>query len=195
MSRRNLSSIHRTLGVGLILLLGASLFGCGSSAPPRVAQGPNPSRLILNSSPQPIGVLYRLAPSDVELAILLAIGNPPEVPALKPGQAITDDVLPVVLGGSPQFKRPMYPWSFVKREPGLIHTAYERGSVQMLVAITFDEQLVMLSIVESQNLGQQGDRIRPEAFTYLADLDDRIRANVEAIAQRNWYGTPVPASP
>lgn len=158
----------------------------------RVPDGP--IRLVLNTSPPPIGVRYRLAASDIELAILLAIANPTQVPALEPGQEITDNVLPAVLGGSPRARRAEHPWSFSKREPGLIHAVYDRGELHMLVAITFDEQLVMLRIVDSRNLGQIGDRIHPSAFTHLTDLEDRIRRNIEAVAQRNWYGTPVPAS-
>ena len=166
--------------------------GCQSDGVPTTRVSGN--RLVLNTSPQPIGVLYRLAPSDVELAILLAIADPPRVPALAPGQPITDDVLPAVLGGAPSARRADHAWSFVRREPGLIFAAYERGKVHMLVAVRFDEQLVMLRIVESRNLGQTEDRIRPEAFSYLEEIETRLRRNIEAVAQRNWYGTPVPAS-
>jgi hypothetical protein len=183
------------LFVSGILSLGALGLGCRSEAPLRVPDRQDrPVRLVLNTSPPPIGVRYRLATSDVELAVLLAIANPAQVPALEPGQEITADVLPAVLGGFPQTRRAEYPWSFLKREPGLIHAVYDRGELHMLVAIMFDEQLVMLRIVDSRNFGQIGDRIHPDAFTHLIELENRIRHNIEAVAQRNWYGTPVPAS-
>jgi hypothetical protein len=65
----------------------------------------------------------------------------------------------------------------------------------MRVAIRFDDQFVLLRIVESRNLGQTGNRIRDEALTLLADLDRRIRRAVLVVAQRNRYGAPIPAAP
>jgi len=145
--------------------------------------------LVLNTSPPPIGNRYRMSPSDIELAILLAIGTPREVPSLKPGQPITDDVLPVVLGHGTSG-----PWTYAGREPGVIYADFAQSRVALHVAIMFDSDLVMLHIENSRNLGQLGDRIRQSAFTYLAPLEHRIRMNIEAVAQRNWYGTPVPAN-
>lgn len=186
--------LHRLFRVSSVLIFAALTVACRTEVPAPVVKKPEAVRSVLNSSPQPIGVLYRLDPSDVEFAILVAIADPPQVPALEPGQPITDDLLPVVLGDPPTARRAGHSWSFVKREPGLIHASFERDSIRMLVAIMFDKQLVMLRIVDSRNLGQQDDHIDSRAFNLLVDLDGRIRQNIEAVAQRNWYGTPVPAS-
>jgi hypothetical protein len=154
-----------------------------------------PQPRVLNTSPPPIDLRYGLEVEDVELAILLAIADPLEPPALAPEQEITDELLPKILGGRRGIRRPGNPWSFESREPGLIFASYERGNVYMRVAIRFDDRLVMLRIVTSRNLGQIGDRIHDEAFTLLAELDRRIRRTVLLVAQRNEYGAPIPAAP
>jgi hypothetical protein len=51
-----------------------------------------------NSSPPPINVPPSLAANDVELAILIAIADPPEPPKLSPGQQITDKILDAIVG-------------------------------------------------------------------------------------------------
>jgi hypothetical protein len=165
--------------------------GCQTERPEPAASAPSlrPDALVLNTSPPVIGNRYRMDPSDIELAVLLAIGTPREVPAMKPAQKISDDLLPTIIGrGSHRG------WSYRSREPGVIYADFEQGRVFMNVAIMFDSDLVMLRILDSRNLGQEGDRIRQSAFTYLAPLENRIRMNIEAVAQRNWYGTPVPAN-
>jgi hypothetical protein len=150
---------------------------------------------VVNDSPPPINLRYGLGVEDVELAILLAIADPPEPPTLTPGQEITDELLSKILGGRRGARRAGNPWSFESREPEHIFAAYERGNVYMRVAIRFDDQLVMLRIVASRNLGQSGNRINDEAFTLLAELDRRIRRTVLVVAQRNRYGAPIPAAP
>jgi hypothetical protein len=154
-----------------------------------------PQSRVLNTSPSPINLLYGLGVEDVELAILLAIADPLEPPALTPEQEITDELLPKILGGRRGTRRADNPWDFESREPGEIFARYERGNVYMRVAIRFDDQLVMLRIVASRDLGQSGDRIDAEAFTLLAELDQRIRRTVLMVAQRNRYGAPIPAAP
>jgi hypothetical protein len=154
-----------------------------------------PQPRLLNTSPPPIDLRYGLEVEDVELAILLAIADPLEPPALKPEQEITDELLQEILCERRGIRRAGNPWSFEGREPGLLFASYERGSVYMRVAIRFDDRLVMLRIVASRNLGQSGDRIRNEAFTLLAELDRRIRRTVLLVAQRNEYGAPIPAAP
>jgi len=64
----------------------------------------------------------------------------------------------------------------------------------MRVAIRYDDEMVLLRIVESQNLGQTEDSIYVDAFTLLGDLDERIRRSVITVAQRNRYGQPIPAN-
>jgi hypothetical protein len=154
-----------------------------------------PQSRVLNTSPSPISLVYGLGVEDVELAILLAIADPLDLPALTPEQEITDELLPKIVGGRRGTRRADNPWSFESRAPGDIFARYERGNVTMRVAIRFDDQLVMLRIVASRNLGQSGDRIDAEAFTLLAELDRRIRRTVLMVAQRNRYGAPIPAAP
>ena len=151
--------------------------------------------LVLNTSLAPIDLRYGLHVEDIELAILLAIVDPLEPPAVTPEQEITDELLSEILDGTPSRRRPDNPWSFQGREPGRIFAGYERGRVSMRVAIRFDDQFVLLRIVESRNFGQTGNRIRDEALTLLADLDRRIRRTVLVVAQRNRYGAPIPAAP
>jgi hypothetical protein len=174
------------------LVLGLVALGCRTPVVPPDVSAPDSSTL--NTSLQPIDVRYGLDVNDVELAILLAVANPPDPPALAAGQTITDDVLAKIVGTSPGIRRPNHPWTFESRQPGLVYAGYEREPVSMRVAIRFDDQLVMLRIVESRNLGQNGDFIRGEAFDRLSELDERIREIVITVAQRNQYGVPVPAS-
>jgi len=159
------------------------------------AQVARSDALVLNTSPAPIELRYGLAAEDVELAILLAIVDPAEPPALRPEQKITDELLSRILGAAPDGPQPDNPWSYRGRAPGRIFAGYASGRVSMRVAIRFDEQLVLLRILESRNLGQTGDRIRDEALALLADLDHRIRRTILVVAQRNRYGAPIPAAP
>jgi len=147
----------------------------------------------LNTSLQPIDVRYGIGASDIELAILLAIAAPERTPALEPGQKISDDLLTKIVGGHPGVRHAGNPWAFASRKPGLVYAEYEHERTWMRVAVKYDTQMVMLRIVESRGLGQAGNRIQARALTHLAELDGRIRQTVIKVAQRNRYGTPVPA--
>lgn len=176
------------------IALGMLALACGGAPDGQLPEVGSPEAITLNSGLQPIDVRYGLDVDDIELAILLAVVNPPETPDLAPGQTITDDVLKKIVGKPSGARRKGHPWTFESRKPGLVFAGYELGSVSMRVAIRFDDQLVMLRIVDSRNLGQNGDHIRGEALTLLGELRSRIEATVITVAQRNRYGVPVPAS-
>ena len=171
-----------------ILLAGFAL-ACGL---PPVAS--SPTTPTLNTSLQPIDVRYGIDARDIELAILLAIAAPERTPVLEPGQKISDDLLTKIVGGRPGVRRAGNPWAFASRKPGLVFTEYEHEQTWMRVAVKYDTQMVMLRIVESRGLGQAGDRIEARALTQLAELDGRIRQTVIKVAQRNRYGTHLPAN-
>jgi len=172
------------------LVIAAIVLAC-RSAP--LADAP-PDALVLNSGLSPIDVRYGLDVDDVELGILLAVANPPDPPALEPGETITDEVLSRILAGGANESRPEHPWYFVGRASGLVRAGYKRGTVSMRVAIKYDDAMVLLRIVESRNLGQTDTHIRAEALALLDDLDDRIRESIIEVAQRNQYGQPIPAN-
>jgi len=170
------------------LFVATVAFACRGGPPPT----PPPAVLALNAGLPPIDVRYGLDVKDVELGILLGIANPSPAPTLDPGQAIGDDLLPAVLAGATRARGPDRPWFYTGRDPGLVFAGYERGDVGMRVAIRYDDEMILLRIVESRNLGQTGDFISESAFALLGDLDDRIRRSVLAVAQRNRYGHPIP---
>lgn len=155
---------------------------------------PPPEPVTLNTSLPPIEIRYGLAVEDIELAILLAIASPSKPPVLEPGEPITDDLLPAIIGRARRARGAERPWYFAGRRPGLVFAGYDRGAVAMRVAIRYDEEIILLRIVDSRNLGQTGDYIRVGAFALLRKLDDRIRRSVLAVAQRNRYGTPLPVN-
>jgi len=170
------------------VLLAAFALGCG--LPPVSSSPTTPT---LNTSLQPIDVRYGIEASDIELAILLAIAAPERTPRLEPGQKISDDVLQQIVGDRRRARRVENSWTFASREPGLVFAEHEHEQTWMRVAIKYDTQMVLLRIIESRGLGQVGDRIQARALTHLAELDERIRRTVILVAQRNRYGTPVPA--
>ncbi|MBW2286441.1 MAG: hypothetical protein JRG90_01325 [Deltaproteobacteria bacterium] len=170
------------------ILLAACALACG--LPPVSLSPETPT---LNTSLQPIDVRYGIHARDIELAILLAIAAPERTPALAPGQKISDDLLTKIVGDPPGVRRAGNPWAFASRKPGLVFAEYEREQTWMRVAVKYDTQMVLLRIVESRGLGQDGDRIQARALTHLAELDGRIRQTVVKVAQRNRYGTPFPA--
>ena len=170
------------------ILLGICALACGL---PPVSSSPETAAL--NTSLQPIDVRYGIDARDIEFAILLAIAAPQRTPALAPGQKISDDLLTKIVGGVPGVRRAGNPWAFASRKPGLIFAEYEQERTWMRVAVKYDEQMVLLRIVESRGLGQTGDRIQARSLTHLGELDGRIRQTVIKVAQRNRYGTPVPA--
>jgi len=176
----------------LLAVLACALVALACDEAPHVSAGPKTPTL--NSSLQPIGVRYRsIDERDIEFAILLAIAAPAEPPVVSAGQPVSDDVVEEVVGGPPGTRRDGNAWAFMSRKPGLVFAEYEHGRVWMRVAVKYDDQLVMLRILDSRGLGQKGDHIQSRAFEYLAELDDRIRQTVIRVAQRNRYGTPVPA--
>ena len=170
------------------ILLAAVALACGH---PPVSSSPETPTL--NTSLQPIDVRYGIGAQDIELAILLAIAAPERTPALAPGQKISDELLMQIVGGRPGLRRAGNSWAFASRKPGLVFAEYEREQIWMRVAVKYDTQMVLLRIVESRGLGQAGNRIQARALTHLAELDGRIRQTVIKVAQRNRYGTPVPA--
>ena len=172
------------------LFLAILIFACRSVPPP----SPPPVAIALNTGLPPINVRYGMPVEDVELGILLAIASPSSPPALPPGEAISDALLPTVLAGATSPRGPDRPWYFAGRSPGLVFAGYERDDITMRVAIRYDDEMVLLRIVESQNLGQTEDSIYEDAFTLLGDLDERIRRSVITVAQRNRYGQPIPAN-
>jgi hypothetical protein len=180
---------------GSRIRLAALAFAVGALACaelPPVSAGPK--ALTLNTSLEPIPVRYRsIDARDIEFAILLAIAAPAQPPVTSAGQPVSNAVLTKVLGGPPGTRRNGNPWAFASRKRGLIFAEYERGRVWMRVAVKYDDQLVMLRILESRGLGQSDDQIQARALEYLAELDGRIRQTVIQVAQRNRYGTPVPA--
>jgi len=141
-----------------------------------------------NVSPPPIPVPSGLAESDVELAVLLAVADPPEPPELTPGQQITDNVLSAIVGGYDSLSRPRQPWYFEAREAGAIFAGYQRGRYYMRVEVEFDTESVSLSIVDSRNLDQTEIRIHEGAFSRLQTLENRIRRALGKISRRNTYG-------
>ena len=167
---------------------------CGGNLNGRMAGLSSLDSITLNSSLQPIDVRYGLDVNDIELAILLAVADQPEPPTLFPGQTITDDLLKKIVGKQPGARSEGHPWTFEGRQSGLVFAGYALESVSMRVAIRFDDQLVMLRIIDSRNLGQNGDYIRAEALERLGELKSRIQATVVTVAQRNQYGAPLPAS-
>jgi len=188
MSRK--AARHGTRARVLWLLVALLAFACRSVPPP----SPPPVAVALNTGLPPINVRYGIAVEDVELGILLAIANPSVAPELAPGQTISDDLLPAVLAGATRARGPDRPWYFIGRSAGLVFAGYERDDISMRVAIRYDNELVLLRIVESRNLGQTEDSIYQDAFTRLADLDERIRRSVITVAQRNRYDQPIPAN-
>jgi hypothetical protein len=183
-------TMHRraTRSNAAAILLAICALACG--LPPVSSSPETPT---LNTSLQPIDVRYGIHARDIELAILLAIAAPERTPALAPGQKISDDLLTKIVGGAPGVRRAGNPWTFASRKPGLIFAEHEHERTWMRVAVKYDEQMVLLRIVESRGLGQAGDRIQARALTHLAELDGRIRQTVIKVAQRNRYGTPFPA--
>jgi hypothetical protein len=171
------------------IALAALAFAC--TGPPPVSMPPTTPTL--NTSLQPIDVRYGIHARDIELAILLAIAAPEGTPALDPGQKISDALLTKIIGGPTGVRRAGNPWTYASRKPGLVFAEYEHEGVWMRVAVKYDTQMVLLRIVESRGLGQSGDRIHARALDYLGELDRRIRQTVIMVAQRNSYGTPVPA--
>ena len=153
-----------------------------------------PKGLALNTGLPPIDVRYGIDENDIELGILLAIARNDTPPQIRPGQPITDAMLRRIVGPATPAPTPEHVWYFDSRRPGLVFAGYEERSIKMRVAIRYDDQMVLLRIVESQNLGQTGDHIDAKALRLLADLDRKIRRSVIAIAQRNRYGSPLPAN-
>lgn len=143
---------------------------------------------VRNVSPPPIPVPSGLTEPDVELAILLAVADPPEPPDLTPGQQITDSVLTAIVGGYDSLSIPRQPWYFEAREPGAIFAGYQRGRYYMRVEVEFDTEAVSLSIADSRNLDQTETRIHAGAFTRLQTLENRIRRALGKVARRNTYG-------
>jgi hypothetical protein len=153
-----------------------------------------PKGVALNTSLPPIDVRYGIDENDIELGILLAIARRTQPPQIRPGQAITDAMLPRIVGPATSAPAAAHAWHFDGRRPGLVFAGYQERAVKMRVAIRYDKQMVLLRIIESQNLGQTEDHIDARALTLLGDLDRRIRRSVIAIAQRNRYGSPLPAN-
>jgi hypothetical protein len=174
-----------------LLALAAAALACSPPPQPPIAPVLSAERVALNTSLPPIDVRYGIHANDVELAILLAVGRPSQPPVLDPGQEITGELLSAIVGARGKGA----PWRFESRKPGLVFADYERGRVGMRVAIKFDDQLVMLRILDSRNLGQTEDHINAGALTLLAELQGRIQRSVIAVAQRNRYGAPIPADP
>lgn len=169
-----------------MLAAAAAASTCGPPPPPSgVAHR-------LNSSLPAIDVLYDLAASDVELAVLLGIAAPRHPPALEPGAELSDAAVAAVVGDATRAGGSGDPWYYDGREPGIVYAGYANGDVAMRVAIRFDEDIVLLRILSSRNLEQTESTIRVDAFTRLATLDERIRRTILSVAQRNRYGTPIP---
>ena len=166
---------------------------CVSSPPASPSVSSSPETPTLNTSLQPIDVRYGIHARDIEFAILLAIAAPERPPVLEPGQEISADLLARIVGRRAGTRRAGNPWAFAGRKPGLVFAEYEHDPIWMRVAVKYDDQMVMLRIVDSRGLGQTDDHIQARALTHLAELDRRIRQTVIKIAQRNRYGTPVPA--
>ena len=141
-----------------------------------------------NVSPPPIQVPAGLAASDVELAILIAVADPPEPPDLNPGQQITVNVLNAIVGTQHSADRHRQPWFFEAREVGAVIAGFQRGQFYMRVKVRFDEREITLTIVESRNLSQTGDLIHRGAFSRLQTLENRIRRALGEIVHRNTYG-------
>jgi hypothetical protein len=142
-----------------------------------------------NSSPPPINVPPSLAANDVELAILIAIADPPEPPKLSPGQQITDKILDAIVGSYDSLSNPDQPWYFEDREPGAIFAGFQEDEFYIRVRVAFDTENVSLAIVESRNLDQTETRIHRGAFVRLQTLEGRIRRGLGKVAHRNIYGT------
>jgi hypothetical protein len=176
------------------LVIAAIVLACRSAPLADAPPDAPPDALVLNSGLSPIDVRYGLDIDDVELGILLAVARPRSPLALDPGETITDEVLSTILASARSASDSENPWHFVDRSSGLVEVSYRRAGVSMRVAIKYDAAMVLLRIVESRNLGQTDTHIRAEALALLDDLDDRIRETIIEVAQRNQYGSPLPAN-
>jgi len=146
-----------------------------------------------NVPPPPIEVPAGLAANDVEFAILLAIADPPNPPALSPGQRITDHALNAILWTYDSVQKPRNePWYFEGREDGVVLAGFQHRELYMRVRVTYDTHQVSLAIVESRNFDQTETRIHRGAPARLQTLENRIRRALGRVARRNYYGGPVP---
>jgi len=147
---------------------------------------------IPNESPPPINVPNGLTNNQVQLALMMSIADKP-LPPLSPGQQITDNVLTSLITGY-ESATPRQYWYFEDNDSNVLYAGFQRKNFYMRVAINYDNNKVVLEIVDSRNLRQTTTEIHKRAFQWLQTLENRIRRNLGYVAK--WARTkPNPVKP
>jgi hypothetical protein len=140
---------------------------------------------VRNVSPPPISVSSKLTENNVELAILMAIGDRTAPPKLAPGEKVTDSVLSGVIdSASNNARRQKESWYFEDREPRTVYAGFQDRRFYMRVAVRYDTRNITMEIVDSRGLKQSGDRIHKRAFVWLQQLEQRVRRSLGTLAGR-----------
>lgn len=142
---------------------------------------------------EPISVPSGLSPTDVELAILMAIEDRPLPPELTPGQEITDSALRAALPGYARVaedKQRQYdnPWYFVDRNPGSVHAAFQRNHLYMRVRFDFNTERVRTEIVDSRHFRQTDTHIHKNAYVHIRKFERRLRRALGDVSRQVHYG-------
>lgn len=124
-----------------------------------------------------------LSEPDVELIILFDLANQPLPPEFTNGERIADNALQAAFGWRYQTAQPPRAvWFPESVEPGVIYAGYERRNHYLRAAIRYTQSSVSISIVESRNLYQSGDRIHKNAIAWVDQLEGRVRRALGAAA-------------
>lgn len=122
---------------------------------------------------QPLTVPGNLRAADVELVILYGLADltPPQ---LTGGERIADEALSAVLRNYHSVAAP-HRWYVENFDEGMIQATRRSPPFVLRVAIRYDDRIITVSIVDSENLNQSATDINTLAYIWIDALEHSLR--------------------
>lgn len=128
----------------------------------------------------PIRVPTGLDDDSIELAIVIAVINPPPeaINFNYKAAEITQEILTAIFGQS----RRRVDWFVESRNPGVVYAGRQKGRHYLSVALHYDLDSVRIEILRSEELSQTSTRIHKTAYAWIQTLEQRLRVALSDLA-------------
>lgn len=128
----------------------------------------------------PIAVPAPLTPAEVETVLIYhLLGQPMPVEALQ-GERVDDQALRAFLMPQAQPAQTQRGWVLESVDPGLLTAGYQQGRHALRATIQIAQEGIMVRILDSKNLSQEGTRMHEVGLLWMEELESGLR---RALAQ------------
>jgi hypothetical protein len=159
----------RTPVVVATLLLVTVLSGCARPIP----------------TPSEIAVPGGLSQQAIEIALLSAVTTRPPPALFASRQLMSNEEFEQLVWNYYVITPRRLGWAVEARKPGEIIALIQRPTYHLRAAVTYDESVARVAIVDSSGLDQTADSIHRKARGWILKLESRMRTQLVQMARVN----------